>query len=75
MSKTKDLARLPVLADELEAANEIVKRLYAERRRIWLRHIIRGDVSQAQLARASRVERSEVGRVAKQKRDAKTLVA
>ncbi len=68
-SVTRDLVRLAAIADELAR----LESLYAERERIWQRHIERGDCTQAELAAASRVKRSAVGRLAIEVR-AKALV-
>ena len=55
-TKDKDLRRLAVIADELDARED----LFAERVTIWKRRDAAGDVSRAQLARASRAKRSQV---------------
>lgn len=54
-SKTADHRRLGAIADLLEASRAAVR----ERDRIWLRRLKAGD-GQSELARASRVKRSQV---------------
>lgn len=55
-----DVERLEALVGRIEVAKADLESLYAERRRIWFRHLDRGDVTQRELSRRSQVRTSVV---------------